>query len=231
MPDGAPKFHWRADPEYRYLVAALNGAGKSTLMAVLAAACAQGRKEFLVVLLDPKGDKAMRTLQPMPSHTLRRTGGGIQRFVVPPREVDREGITEEICRAAFYRGNVVLVIDELQMLADDRRYPVSLFQCYAQGRARKIPIIAASTEPVRIPVWARSQCRGFFCGEIGEGTQRDYMSDLMCQDRKRFKDRMHALQRYHFLYWEHDWGHAREPEDVWVRPPAPAGAAKGKRRG
>ncbi len=231
MPDGARDmpvtFAWRPDPEYRYLVCALNGAGKSVLLASLARAFSTA--DNLVCVLDPKADRSMRVLQPMASRTVRMRGGGIQRFVVPPFDLDQSGMTDEICDAAFRRGNVTLVVDELQMVATDRRYPPALYRCYAQGRARKVSILAASTEPVRIPVWARGQCRAYFAGAIGEGRQRDYMADLLCQERQAFAAAMRALPRYHFLYWEQSWASARRPpEEIWVRPPRAGG--RGKKR-
>lgn len=213
---------WEPDPQLRYLVAACNGSGKSTLLAWLARA-------FLAapwmgcVIIDPKADRQMHALAPMasPWQTAQPRPGRIVRIVPPadpasPLAPCAAGC-EPVLSRVYQAGNCLLVIDETQMVAGQYVFPPSLLRIYQQGRARQIPVLAATTEPVRIPTWIRSQSRGFFCGAIGEGPQLSNMAALMRQDARAFSASMRGLPPYHFLYWQDSWAAAhRPPEEVHV---------------
>ena len=220
MPAGS-SFVFTPDAERRYLICAVNGSGKSTLVSKLAPRFRNAHN--LVVLLDPKRDKAMRKLCPMAASTVKPRGGGMVRLVpaMNPSLPDAAcwEAAEPWLRQIWLRGNCTIVIDELQMIASQHRFPPHLNLIYSQGRARKISVLSITTEPVRIPVWVRSQSRSVFAGAIGDGSQRDYVAGLMRMEKDEFKARMAALPKYHFLYREEEWAAEQRPaEEVWVKP-------------
>ena len=210
---------WEPDPERRYLVCAVTGDGKSTFVGAMASAF-RGR-DNLVVLVDPKRDAVMRRLQPMASASVRQRGGGLVRLVPDMDPTQREAPCSDFCEPLlaqiFRRGNCTVVIDELQMVATQHRFPPSLNRIYCQGRARKISVISVTTEPVRIPMWVRGQSLTRIIGHVGEGGQRDYCADLLWMERSAFRARMDALPRYHFLWRSQEWVAAGRPaEEVWT---------------
>ena len=217
MPDG---FRFEPDPERRYLVVAVNGSGKSTLVAALAPRFRTAHN--LVVILDPKRDAAMRKLAPMASSQVKPRGGGMIRLVPQMDPTRKEAPCAEAAdpwlAQVWNRGNCTLIIDELQMIATQNRFPPHLNLIYAQGRSRKISVLAITTEPVRIPMWVRSQSRTRIAGRVGEGGQRDYVAGLLWTDKKAFAARMDALPPYHFLLRAEEWSAQGKPaEEVWVR--------------
>lgn len=152
-------------PEDRYAFVGKTGSGKTALAAVLAATFARTLPPpWQVWWFDTKNvpeDLAM----------LRRWGfrnasslddqrpetGGLQNalyFII--KEAGKTHTTvdqvQALCREAYERGNVIIVVDEYtQVVPSARSAGQSLQDVFTRGRGRKVGIIGLTQEPVYVP--------------------------------------------------------------------------------
>lgn len=118
-------------------------------------------------------------------------------FQFDPESEVSEVEFNEICRLAFYFGNIQLVIEEVQLYASTHRLPHWLKQCLLIGRHRGLSLCFTTQRPGELHKTILSQCAHIFCGQIFEGNDLRYVSSFLNQD----SERLSRLPIRRFLYF------------------------------
>lgn len=104
---------------------------------------------------------------------------------------------DEILRLCFYFGNVQIVIEEPQNFSSPHKLPHWLKQCLLVGRHNGLSLLFTTQRPGELHKTIFSQCIHIFCGQIIEGNDLRYISNILNQDA----DRLSSLPAREFLYF------------------------------
>lgn len=83
---------------------------------------------------------------------------------------------EHLLRVAYYFGNVLIVIEEIQLYSTPHNLPHYLKQCLLTGRHQGLALMFTSQRPGEIHKTIISQCHHIFVGKIIEGNDLRYIS-------------------------------------------------------
>lgn len=103
----------------------------------------------------------------------------------------------EIMRLCYYFGNVLIVIEELQLFATIHDIPKWLKHNCLTGRHRNIGMLFTSQRIGEINKTVLSQCSHIFVGQMIEKNDIHYISSFLNQDSKRLS----GLPERRFLYF------------------------------
>lgn len=80
----------------------------------------------------------------------------------------------------FERRNHVLYLDEVKNIVGDPPIsPDGLNACLQMGRSRGLGVWSATQRPVRVPRNIISEAEHFFCFQLGNPTDREFMAEVM----------------------------------------------------
>ena len=201
---------WAPDAHDRLFLVGPTGCGKTTLARSLAASWA-GVPGWLVLWIDPKGERSLSEIPALPIGEIRRASGQYRVTVTPD-----VGAAEPVLEAVWRRvrdplGNayVHVLIDELPMVATDQKPGQFLRWIYGQGRAREIGCTALTQDPVRVPVCAHSQAEHRLAWQLRYAPYQDAMARACQQDTGAYRQLLACLADHECAIVSPDLG--REP--------------------
>lgn len=157
-----------------------NGSGKSYAAKTLLTDTAY--KD--IIIIDPKAEIGIRDAKYVhkPSDLTKVKSGVV--IYQPDSEYENKDSYNEVFRHVYYKGNVLLFIDELLAVGSDdwHTYPSMLRSVYTRGRSLGISIWACTQRPSGIPLYALSESKHFFCFKLLIDEDRVRMSKFMGKD-------------------------------------------------
>lgn len=101
----------------------------------------------------------------------------------------------EALRVLYYRGNLLICVEEVQSFASTHRMPMWLKRCLLTGRHRNLALAFTTQRPGECHKTIISQSNHVFCGPIHEKNDVDYVRsvigdqafDLIQQPERQFK--------------------------------------------
>lgn len=118
-------------------------------------------------------------------------------FQFPPAETEVELIFDHILKTAYAAGNLLVVIEEVQMYSHSHHLGHWLRQCLLTGRHRNLALIFTTQRPGELHKTILSQCSHIFCGQIHEKNDLKYLDNYFYKDAEKLQ----KLQPQFFLYW------------------------------
>lgn len=241
--DFAPWFSDRWEPGEHVEVEAPTGAGKTTLVARL------GELREHVLALDPKGgDPTLaatgwprlsswppprRVYDEMEPHAelvwgwppWRQVEPKPQRLIVGPRISSHEHYPrlKEVLGAAldgaFDQGSWTVIVDELQIAADQRlmNLTAKLERNYIAARAQMVSMVGLHQAPRRVPRAAGDQSRWMFVSLTYDADMVDRIAEQAGRPKPEVRGAMRGIGSRRFT-----WGmFSRDPHDplIVTRPP------------
>jgi len=110
---------------------------------------------------------------------------------------DNSDVFNEMLRIAYYRGSVLIVIEEVQSFTSAHLMPKWLQECFFTGRHRDIALIFTTQRPARCHKDMLSQCHHIFCGKLHTRADIDHVSNFLGNSA----DDITMLNDREFLYW------------------------------
>ena len=104
---------------------------------------------------------------------------------------------DEMLRLCFFFGNVQIVVEEVQLYSSPHALPEWLKKCLLIGRHNGLSLLFTTQRPGELNKTIFSQCIHIFCGQIIEGNDLRYISNILNQDA----DRLSSLPAREFLYF------------------------------
>lgn len=149
-------------------------------------------------IINPKGSATL--LKAYPEYVNQLNGlllpKGLTHLI---RLTDRKNVNawDKELQAAFWTGNSLTLLDELPMMANEKRFSQALQDLYAAGRERKCGVIACAQRPVGIPNFCISEVEHLVVFYTQLGSDRAKLEDATQADWSILLQ----LKPFHFAYW------------------------------
>lgn len=133
----------------------------------------------------------------------RRTPEFQLRYVIPtgtPKQTFAR--FNAFCAIGFERGDLTLLVEELQLVTLPSWGPPAWSQCTLRGRHRRIRLIGLAQRPASVDKNFLSQCTAISTCRLSFGDDVDYMARTLGVPR----DRIFGLPRYRYLARDMDTG-------------------------
>jgi len=113
---------------------------------------------------------------------------------------NREVIFEEILKLCYYFGNVLIVVEEIQLYSSPHNLPWRLENALMTGRHQNIALLFTSQRPGLVNKSIFSQCSHQFVGRITEGNDLKYLRNVLGSEA----DKLSQLPDRKFLYFSNE---------------------------
>lgn len=113
---------------------------------------------------------------------------------------NKEQIFEEILKLCYYLGNILVVVEEVQIYASVHNLPWRLENALLTGRHQNLALLFTSQRPGMVNKTIISQCSHVFVGRINEGNDLKYLKNILGDDAEKLK----SLADRRFLYFSKD---------------------------
>jgi hypothetical protein len=156
-------------------VAGLRGYGKSTLVARLT------RGQSRVLYYDSLGDDYTDGVIVRDLAVLERFWRGVytRKFRIVYRPIDPLGDLPRVCELAYACGNMVVVIDEIQLYFRQNWCSPELTKLITAGRHAGVELIGVTQAPKRLGELLRSQAHEWYVFAVREPTHAKYLAERM----------------------------------------------------
>lgn len=114
-----------------------------------------------------------------------------------PNTEDFRAEFDEILKCLFARGNILIVIEEVQLYASTHFLPKWLRNCLLTGRHAGVGLVLTTQRPGECHKTIISQCHHLFAGMIFEKNDVEYVRSFMGDAAYQLKD----LPKYEFYYF------------------------------
>lgn len=115
----------------------------------------------------------------------------------PEPGVSKVKIFDEIIRLAYYMGNILIVIEEVQLFTNPHNCPHWLETALMTGRHRGVSLMFTTQRPGLLNKNMASQCQHIFCGRINEKNDLNYVSSFLFENSKKLLN----LKNRNFIYF------------------------------
>lgn len=159
----------------RALYVGKTGSGKSYLARLVT------RCYSRYIVLDAKGD-----WRPQADDILVRTLQGLRSPPGPrlvwrppspsPEEADR------VCWWSWYQGDILVVIDDINLIIEGSQLSDGLRACITTGRARGVTMVICSQRPYGVPVVVRSESDVYAVFRLQNPNDRRYMAEVIGEE-------------------------------------------------
>lgn len=92
---------------------------------------------------------------------------------------------DQLLRVAYYFGNILVVIEEIQLYSNTHAMPHYLKQCLLTGRHQGLALIFTSQRPGEVHKTIVSQCHHIFVGRTIEGNDLRYLSHFLGENTEK----------------------------------------------
>lgn len=167
---------WRPQSNDRFFLVGPTRKGK-TVRARLLASWWRDVPGLLVLWLDPKLAEGLRDIPQLELGAIPAAEGE-WRIVLPAADY----AAEPVCEAVWRRGNTLLVVDELPLVATERKIGRWFRACYQQGAELGIGVVALTQDPVSVPRVCRTQAEHFLVWPIRAPDYVALMAESAHQD-------------------------------------------------
>lgn len=113
---------------------------------------------------------------------------------------NKELIFEEILKLCYYFGNILIVVEEIQIYATAHNLPWRLENALMTGRHQNIALLFTSQRPGLVNKSIISQCSHQFVGRISEGNDLKYLKNIFGDEIEKLP----KLPDRQFLYFSKD---------------------------
>lgn len=96
-----------------------------------------------------------------------------------PENENADDLFNELIRILYYFGNILIVIEEVQLYSNPHFLPHWLRNTLLTGRHRNVGLIFTSQRPGEVNKTIVSQCRHLFCGNLIDKNDINYVSAFL----------------------------------------------------
>lgn len=122
-------------------------------------------------------------------------------FKSDPENSISEGIFNEIMRLCYYKGNLLIVIEEIQEYCTPHEIPSWLRQCYLTGRHQNIAILCTSQRPAYVNKTVVALSDHKFFGRCSEANDLRYIASIIDTENAQ---KLRNLQNRNFFHYSKD---------------------------
>ena len=177
----------------RMLITGHTRYGKSEFGRFLVGSAIRGGARVLVI--DPKGSRPMRQLAPRLWTPRADWPAGLALRV--------QGLNpyawDDSLQEAFLRGNILVFVDELHLVASEHSFPEGLKMCWIAGAERGVGVWSVTQRPSRIPLWSKTETDHLVTFMLGLPEDRD---ELARASQSADWSEAATLPRFHSLHWQ-----------------------------
>jgi hypothetical protein len=113
-------------------------------------------------------------------------------FQFDPENENADETFNELIRILYYFGNILIVIEEVQLYSNPHFLPHWLRNSLLTGRHRNVGLIFTSQRPGEVNKTIVSQCRHLFCGNLIDKNDINYVAGFLNSESNKLinlKDR------------------------------------------
>lgn len=118
-------------------------------------------------------------------------------FQFDVEEENKELIFDQLLRVLYKCGNLMIVIEEVQLHATTHKLPFWFKNCLLTGRHQNLSIAITTQRPGELNKTILSQCNHIFAGQMHEKNDLKYVSNFLGTDSEKLSN----LEKRKFLYW------------------------------